>query len=199
MRAHFVPLVVVLTLLGSAWGNALWAQEGASGAAAADADVQKLLQTLSFVSRRNEQDYKITAPRGIDEAQYVPIGGIDQFISIRGENRNNPVILFLHGGPGDATNPWGYLAFRSWLEYFTVVQWDQRGAGRTRALSSCFPRPQSRTQKPWAGNSRFPYSSSRGQRISPPRRVSPGRSSPRYGRRTKSLSRSRTGGTSRCS
>jgi len=41
------------------------------------------------------------------------------------------VLLFLHGGPGDATNPWGFAAFRSWLKYFTVVQWDQRGAGRT--------------------------------------------------------------------
>jgi len=37
----------------------------------------------------------------------------------------------LHGGPGDATNPWGYAGFRTWLKYFTVVQWDQRGAGRT--------------------------------------------------------------------
>src|SRR5262249_43258652 len=43
--------------------------------------------------------------------------------------------LFLHGGPGDATNPWGYLAFRSWLRDFTVVQWDQRGAGRTLGKS----------------------------------------------------------------
>jgi hypothetical protein len=48
-------------------------------------------------------------PRGIDEARYVPIGGIDQYMSIRGENRDNPVILFLHCGPGDATNPWGYV------------------------------------------------------------------------------------------
>ena len=58
-----------------------------------------------------------------------------EFISIRGEDRDNPVILFLHGGPGDVTNPWGYLAFRPWLEYFTVVQWDQRGAG-SRHLES---------------------------------------------------------------
>ncbi len=62
---------------------------------------------------------------------FVEIGGIEQWITIRGEDRNNPVLLFLHGGPGDATNPWGYAAFRSWLKYFTVVQWDQRGSGRT--------------------------------------------------------------------
>lgn len=41
------------------------------------------------------------------------------------------MLLFLYGGPGDATNPWGYAAFRSWLKYFTVVQWDQRGSERT--------------------------------------------------------------------
>ena len=43
----------------------------------------------------------------------------------------NPVLLLLHGGPGDATNPWGYAGFRSWMKRFTVVQWDQRGSGRT--------------------------------------------------------------------
>ena len=41
------------------------------------------------------------------------------------------MLLFLHGGPGDATNPWGYAGFRLWLKIITVVQWDQRGAGRT--------------------------------------------------------------------
>jgi pimeloyl-ACP methyl ester carboxylesterase len=87
--------------------------------------------SLAFVRDRNARDYAITAADGIDEAKYVEIGGIQQWITVRGENRKNPVILFLHGGPGDATNPWGYVAFRSWLKQFTVVQWDQRGAGRT--------------------------------------------------------------------
>ena len=59
------------------------------------------------------------------------LGGIEQWVTIRGENRDNPVLLVLHGGPGDATNPWGYAGFRSWLKTFTIVQWDQRGAGKT--------------------------------------------------------------------
>src|SRR5215204_3492153 len=103
----------------------------AAQAPAVSADSQKLDSMLEFVRARNARDYAITSPDGIDEAKYVEVGGIQQWITIRGEDRNNPVLLFLHGGPGDATNPWGYAGFRLWLKHFTVVQWDQRGAGRT--------------------------------------------------------------------
>lgn len=95
------------------------------------ADLRRLDATLTFIRNRNAADYAITSPNGIDEAKYIEIGGLQQWVTIRGEDRSNPVLLFLHGGPGDATNPWGYAGFRSWLEKFTVVQWDQRGAGRT--------------------------------------------------------------------
>ncbi len=37
----------------------------------------------------------------------------------------------MHGGPGDVTNPWSFVIFAPWEEHFTVVQWDERGAGRT--------------------------------------------------------------------
>ena len=94
-------------------------------------EFQKLDPALKFLRTRNARDYAVTSPNGIDEANYVKIGGLEQWITIRGEDRKNPVLLFLHGGPGDATNPWGYAGFRNWLKYFTVVQWDQRGAGRT--------------------------------------------------------------------
>lgn len=97
----------------------------------ADPELQKLNTLLSALRARNARDYTIPFPDGIDEAKYVEIGGIQQWITIRGEDRNNPVLLFLHGGPGDAISPWGYAGFRSWLKLFTVVHWDQRGAGRT--------------------------------------------------------------------
>lgn len=96
-----------------------------------DAELQKVDAMMRTVRNRNAQDYAITTPNGIDEARYVELGGIEQWITIRGEDRKNPVLLLLHGGPGDATNPWGYAGLRSWLKNFTVVQWDQRGAGRT--------------------------------------------------------------------
>jgi pimeloyl-ACP methyl ester carboxylesterase len=126
-----VPRALMLTMLVGAYGESAAAQDVGAVAASGNADLQQFQDMRSFVSKRNEQYYRVTASHGIDEARYVPIGGIEQYISIRGEDRDNPVILFLHGGPGDATNPWGYLAFRSWLKDFTVVQWDQRGAGRT--------------------------------------------------------------------
>ena len=108
----------------------LVAQETSSGRSQAD-EFQKLEPALKFLRARNARDYAVTTPNGIDEASYVKLGGLEQWITIRGENRQNPVLLLLHGGPGDATNPWGYAGFRNWLKYFTVVQWDQRGAGRT--------------------------------------------------------------------
>jgi pimeloyl-ACP methyl ester carboxylesterase len=95
------------------------------------AELKQLNTWVTFLRTRNAKDYAITTPNGIDEAKFVTIGGIQQWISIRGEDRNNPVILFLHGGPGDVTSLWAYAGFRTWLRQFTVVQWDQRGAGRT--------------------------------------------------------------------
>ena len=86
---------------------------------------------LAFIRGRNAKDYAIDPVKGIDESSYVSIGGIEQWVTIRGEDRNNPVLLFLHGGPGDVTSPWSFPYFAPWDQHFTVVQWDQRGAGRT--------------------------------------------------------------------
>jgi pimeloyl-ACP methyl ester carboxylesterase len=84
---------------------------------------------------RNAKDFAIDPAKGVDESSYVSIGGIEQWVTIRGEDRSNPVLLFLHGGPGDVTNPWSFAMFDPWEAYFTVAQWDQRGAGRTLSKS----------------------------------------------------------------
>lgn len=73
----------------------------------------------------------LRGPNAIDEAGFVRIGSIDQWVSIRGEDRRNPVLVVLHGGPGAGFQIIGYDAMRPWERDFTVVQWDQRGAGRT--------------------------------------------------------------------
>ncbi|WP_267224014.1 alpha/beta fold hydrolase [Dyella silvae] len=78
---------------------------------------------------------RIVAPNGIDRHEKVRIGGIDQWVSIRGNDRRNPVLLMLHGGPGWVSMPTSWYFQRGWEEYFTVVQWDQRGAGSTYAAN----------------------------------------------------------------
>jgi len=114
----YISTVPIMFLCGIGLGSGS-AQETPPGRADL-AEFQKLMPALNFLRDRNARTYAITTPNGIDEATYVEIGGMEQWITIRGEDRNNPVLLFLHGGPGDATNPWGYAAFRSWLKYFTV-------------------------------------------------------------------------------
>lgn len=95
-------------------------------------DYVRFDQAMSRLRTRNAEQFAIP-PSGIDEASYVRIGGIDQWVTIRGWNRNNPILLLLHGGPGDVTTPWTYSLFAPWEKQFTVVQWDERGAGRTLA------------------------------------------------------------------
>ena len=84
----------------------------------------------AYRQQENARAFAIRPPNGIDEAGFVRIGGIDQWVTIRGEDRANPVILIVHGGPGLAYSPL-FAWFRPWEKAFTVVQWDQRGAGKT--------------------------------------------------------------------
>ena len=81
------------------------------------------------------QALPVRAPSRINEEMFVRIGGIGQWITIKGDDRNNPVVLFLHGGPGDAWSPFADAMFGGWDKDFTLVQWDQRGAGRTYGKS----------------------------------------------------------------
>ena len=78
---------------------------------------------------------KIVSPNGIDEAKTIEIGGIRQWISVRGRDRRNPILLLLHGGPAAPDLPNRYLFEGPWTDYFTVVEWDQRGSGKTYELN----------------------------------------------------------------
>jgi proline iminopeptidase len=78
---------------------------------------------------------RIVTPNGVERLEPVRIGGIDQWISIRGVDRRNPILLMIHGGPGYVSMPTSWHFQRGWEEYFTVVQWDQRGAGKTFAAN----------------------------------------------------------------
>src|SRR2546426_10743287 len=88
------------------------------------------LITRKSTQRKLAKDLLITAPNGIVEERFIKIGGIDQWITIRGEDRHNPVLFFVHGGPGSTYSIFTPM-LRSWEKYFTIVQWDQRGTGKT--------------------------------------------------------------------
>lgn len=71
----------------------------------------------------------------IDEQGFVSIGGIEQWVTVKSEDCRNPVILFLHGGPGNPLSPFADAVYGAWAKDFTLVQWDQRGAGMTYGRS----------------------------------------------------------------
>lgn len=78
---------------------------------------------------------KIVTPNGVERLEAVRIGGIDQWVSMRGADKRNPALLYIHGGPGYISMPMSWWFSRGWEEYFTVVHWDQRGAGKTYLLT----------------------------------------------------------------
>lgn len=108
LRASFVVLGAVAVLAAGTLGYRAWKQHENSVALAIDPKT------------------------GIDETMFVTLGGVPQWIQIRGDDRKNPVLLFVHGGPGGTVSPVSIL-FRPWEKYFTVVMWDQRDAGKTFA------------------------------------------------------------------
>ena len=66
----------------------------------------------------------------------IPIGGCGQWVLERSEDVSNPVLLYLHGGPGTSQLTSNRRNTRHLEKYFTVVNWDQRGAGKSyRAIS----------------------------------------------------------------
>lgn len=79
---------------------------------------------------------RVTTPNGIEESIPVKINGITQWLLIRGSDKRNPVLLYLHGGPGTPFMPLAWTVEKPWEDFFTVVQWDQRGAGKTYAANN---------------------------------------------------------------
>jgi len=70
-------------------------------------------------------------PGSIAEIGYLRLGGLDQYVLIRGESLANPPLILLHGGPG-FTEMRLFRHFNAPLEKsFTVVNWDQRGTGKS--------------------------------------------------------------------
>ena len=121
MKRKALVLVAALATVSS------YAQEAADGAAKPSSRAQA---TAIIANAR-----KILTPDGIERLEKIRLGGIEQWVSIRGVDRRNPVLVVIHGGPGYVDMPMSWWFGRGWEEYFTVVYWDQRAAGKTYLLT----------------------------------------------------------------
>jgi pimeloyl-ACP methyl ester carboxylesterase len=74
---------------------------------------------------------RIDPASGVDELFPATIGGMEQWFHARGLDRRNPVLLYLHGGPGTPMMPFSPIFQGEMERDFTVVHWDQRAAGKT--------------------------------------------------------------------
>lgn len=76
---------------------------------------------------------RIPNPEAIDRTMFVELGGVEQFVSVRGRSRANPVLIVCHGGPALPSLPSSWIWQRGVEDYFTVVNYDQRASGKSAA------------------------------------------------------------------
>ena len=94
-----------------------------------------LLVFISILVYKNRlgNSTKIETSNGISSLEEITLGDLKQWIFIRGTDQKNPILIFLHGGPG--TPVLGMASSRKLdaelIKHFTVVHWDQRGAGKS--------------------------------------------------------------------
>ncbi len=75
------------------------------------------------------------AENSIADIRSISVNQSEQSICIRGKDRSNPVLLWLHGGPGSSQMPLARSYLSELENYFVVVHWDQRGAGKSNSSS----------------------------------------------------------------
>lgn len=87
---------------------------------------------LAFLIRAIGRVFLSHVPKGgIHKSMFVELGGVKQWIGIHGKDKNNPVLLYLHGGPGASTSTYDHAFTRLWTDVYTVVTWDQRNCGKS--------------------------------------------------------------------
>ena len=136
-------LVLAPMILGTVYGVSLAARLGRDASATMGAIGWMLtgLATLALIAvavfvARPATTHPIVGPDGeplpgsIAELITVPIGGHDQAMMIRGRSTENPVLLYLAGGPG-GTDLGAMRADVALEQDFVVVTWEQRGAGKS--------------------------------------------------------------------
>ncbi|AHD06749.1 alpha/beta fold hydrolase [Paenibacillus larvae] len=73
--------------------------------------------------------YSKNRQSGIAAVERWNVGGINQWVMMRGMDIKKPLLLFLHGGPGIAQIGFARSFQKELEEHFVVVNWDQRGSG----------------------------------------------------------------------
>ena len=109
-------------------------EHGAARAAAAVAAGLGGLAVLRFVCPASTPQIRARRKAGrggVATLEKIRIGGSDQWVLERSEDAGHPVVLFLHGGPGTSQLTSNRRDTRRLEKYFTVVNWDQRGAGKS--------------------------------------------------------------------
>ena len=84
-----------------------------------------------YEQNRVETSSQFITEGAIDLMGNVILGGEEQWVLIRGENQTNPVLLYLHGGPGSFIIPRARDLGKHLEKDFVVVYWDQRGSGKS--------------------------------------------------------------------
>ncbi len=70
-------------------------------------------------------------PGSVAELTTVKLNGHDQAVMIRGNSTDNPVLLYLSGGPGQSDLAYSRVLYGDLEKNFVVVSWDQRGNGKS--------------------------------------------------------------------
>lgn len=96
--------------------------------------ISKILFSIFFIFISFTFSTGVNA-QSINDEKFVLINGIEQWITMKGES-SKPVILFIHGGPGSPISPYSDNLYKAWEQDFIIVQWDQRGTGRTYGRSA---------------------------------------------------------------
>jgi pimeloyl-ACP methyl ester carboxylesterase len=73
----------------------------------------------------------IPGPESIAAIEEINLGGMKQCVILRGKNVHNPVLLFLHGGPGTPETAWLNHFNANLEDHFTVVAWEMLGGGKS--------------------------------------------------------------------